>query len=87
MITVIFSIAQLRPENSFLQASLTVITVSDTPILSFSINLSRRTANRCSWKPYIVIMTSGMGSCRSRMTLAPASFDRSVLKTRTSGML
>ena len=85
--TPIFSARQLRAEKMRLQAILTVITASAHRILSFSRNFSSRTLRLCSSRLNIVTINSGIGSCWSRMTLAPRSFGTKELKTRTSGML
>jgi len=56
-------------------------------ILHFSTRRMSRTLKLSLSKLKIVVMSSGIGSCRSRMTLAPKAFGTKALNTRMSGML
>ena len=57
---------------------------ADTPLLQ---SLQHDYAKAFSGSLKIVCMSSGMGSCRSKMIFAPRSFGTIAAKTRTSGML
>src|SRR5437773_12219642 len=85
--TPIFSAVQLRDENSRLHAALTVSAASARLMLHFSKRLSVRTGTLSGGRLKIDIVSSGIGSCRSRITFAPSSFGTSAVSTRTSGML
>src|SRR5882757_5107075 len=85
--TAIFSGLQLRAEKICLQAKFTVTTRLVRAILHFSMRRMSRTL-KLSWgKLKIVVISSGIGSCKSRMTLAPRALGTSALSTRMSGML
>src|SRR6266436_9063307 len=66
--TAIFSGLQLRAEKICLQAKFTVTTRLVRAILHFSMRRMSRTLKLSLSKLKIVVMSSGIGSCRSRMT-------------------
>src|SRR2546426_887447 len=74
MITPIFSGQQLREPKIRLHATLTVNTKLARAMLHFSIRLVSRTISLSLSRLNIVIMSSGIGSCRSRITFAPSAF-------------
>src|SRR6266568_370196 len=87
MITPIFSGRQLREPKIRLHATLTVNTKLARAMLHFSIRLVSRTISLSLSRLNIVIMSSGIGSCRSRITFAPSAFGINELTTRMSGIL
>ena len=73
--TWIFSGAQLREVKIFWQARLTVNTWSANRMLDLFQKFEQPDAQRFfPARPKMVIINSGMGSCRSRMTFAPRNF-------------
>src|ERR1044071_1707468 len=86
MTTRILSDEQLRDAKARLQASLTVSTVCAQAMLHLSSHLTTLTDRQSSSRLKIVVMSTGIGSCKSRTTFAPSSFGISELITRTSGI-
>ena len=67
MTTTIFSVLQLRAAKIRLHARFTVITKFVRAMLHFSMRRMRRTLKLSLSRSKMVVMSSGIGSCRSRI--------------------
>jgi hypothetical protein len=85
--TAIFSAGQLREEKIRLHATFTVTAKSARAMLHFSRLFIIRTLRLSSGVRKIVIINSGIGSCKSRTTFDPNILGIKALATNMSGIL